>query len=212
MARGESAWTASLRDSQFLRVPIGTLQTGSVLAGRYEILELLGEGGMGAVYKALDQELDRVVALKMIRPELSSHPEVLRRFKQELILARQITHRNVIRIVDLGAVEGLKFITMKFVEGQPLATLLAGRGKLPPEQAGGIMHQVCLGLEAAHAEGVVHRDLKPQNIMLDACGKVTVMDFGIARSTEAASLTRTGPLLGTPAYMSPEQAKLGELQ
>jgi tetratricopeptide (TPR) repeat protein len=162
---------------------------------------------MGAVYKAKDRELDRVVALKVIRPELSGHPEILRRFKRELILARQITHKNVIRIFDLGVAEGLRFISMEFVEGRPLTALLAERGKFPPEEAARVIQQVCLGLEVAHAEGVIHRDLKPQNIMLDEHGKVTVMDFGIAGSVEVSDLTRTGALLGTPAYMSPEQAK-----
>lgn len=200
-------WSAPLSGTRAARASLGTLQSGSILAGRYEILELLGEGGMGAVYKAKDRELDRVVALKVIRPELSGHPEILRRFKRELILARQITHKSVIRIFDLGVADGLKFISMEFVEGRPLAALLAERGKLPPDEAARVIQQVCLGLEAAHAEGVVHRDLKPQNIMLDEHGKVTVMDFGIAGSVEVSDLTRTGALLGTPAYMSPEQAK-----
>jgi tetratricopeptide (TPR) repeat protein/predicted Ser/Thr protein kinase len=184
-----------------------TLPAGIVLAGRYEILQLLGRGGMGAVYKARDRELDRLVALKVIRPELAGHAEVLRRFKQELILARQITHKNVIRIFDLGQSDGIKFISMEYIEGRDLASRLAERGKMPPQEAARLIQQVCRGLDAAHAEGVIHRDLKPRNIMVDQQGKVTVMDFGIARSMEVSDLTRTGALLGTPAYMSPEQAK-----
>src|SRR6266853_142175 len=184
-----------------------TLDIGTVLAGRYELLKLIGQGGMGAVYKARDKELDRVVALKLIRPELAKNPEVLRRFKQELILARQVTHKNVIRIFDLGQSDGIKFISMDFVEGRDLRHLLLESGKLAPQEAARIMLQICRALEAAHAEGVIHRDLKPQNIMLDANGRVYVMDFGIARSAYLPGMTQTGALIGTPEYMSPEQAK-----
>jgi eukaryotic-like serine/threonine-protein kinase len=181
---------------------------GAIIAGRYEILQVLGEGGMGTVYKAKDRELDRSVALKTIRPELASNPAIIKRFKQELILARQVTHRNVVRIYDLGEAEGVKFITMEYIEGRDLTSLLREKGKLAPKEAAEIMEQVCRALEAAHMEGVVHRDLKPQNIMIDAHGKVAVMDFGIARSTEAAeAMTYTGAIIGTPQYMSPEQAK-----
>jgi serine/threonine protein kinase/tetratricopeptide (TPR) repeat protein len=162
---------------------------------------------MGAVYKARDREVDREVALKVIRPELAGHPDVLRRFKQELILARQVTHKNVVRIFDLGEAEGAKFISMEYIDGQDLHSILGERGKLPPEEAMGIVEQICQGLEAAHGEGVVHRDLKPQNIILDKHGRVAVMDFGIARSRELSGLTQTGDLIGTPEYMSPEQAK-----
>jgi tetratricopeptide (TPR) repeat protein len=177
------------------------------LAGRYEVLQLLGQGGMGAVYKARDTELDRIVALKLIRPELARNPEMLRRFKQELILARQVTHKNVIRIFDLGQSDGIRFITMDFVEGQDLRQLLHEKGKFQPEQAAKIMLQICRALEAAHSEGVIHRDLKPQNIMLDSSGKAYVMDFGIARSAYLPGMTQTGALIGTPEYMSPEQAR-----
>jgi eukaryotic-like serine/threonine-protein kinase len=185
------------------------ISPGSVLGIRYEIVQLLGQGGMGAVYKAKDLELDRLVALKVIRPEMAANPEILRRFKQELILARQITHRNVIRIFDLGEADGIKFITMEYIEGQDLKSLVTQKGKLSFEETTGIIEQVCLALEAAHAEGVVHRDLKPQNIMIDKQGKAAVMDFGIARSVEAGGMTQTGMLVGTPDYMSPEQV-MGE--
>ena len=182
---------------------------GTVLGTRYEVLQLLGQGGMGAVYKARDLELDRVVALKVIRPELAIHPEILQRFKQELILARQITHRNVIRIFDLSEASGVKFITMEFIEGQDLKSLVTEKGRLSPEETVRIMEQVCLALETAHSEGVIHRDLKPQNIMIDRMGRAAVMDFGIARSVEAGGMTQTGMLVGTPDYMSPEQV-MGE--
>src|SRR5712692_422435 len=184
-----------------------TLDIGTVLAGRYEILQLIGRGGMGAVYKARDTDLDRIVALKLIRSEFAKNPQILRRFKQELILARQVTHKNVIRIFDLGQSDGIKFITMDFVEGQDLRQLLLKNGKFAPEQAARIMLQICRALEAAHAEGVIHRDLKPQNIMLDASGRVYVMDFGIARSVDLPGMTQTGALIGTPEYMSPEQGR-----
>src|SRR6266436_3465382 len=183
------------------------VEKGRVLAGRYEILQLLGRGGMGAVYKARDTELDRIVALKLIRPELARNPEILRRFKQELILARQVTHKNVIRIFDLGQSDGIKFITMDFVEGRDLRALLVERGKFPGEEASRLMLQICRALEAAHAEGVIHRDLKPQNIMVTGDGRVYVMDFGIARSAHLPGMTQTGALIGTPEYMSPEQAR-----
>ena len=188
-------------------VSVSPLLPRSLLGTRYEILALLGEGGMGAVYKARDRELDRIVALKVIRPELAVHPEVLARFKQELILARKVTHRNVIRIFDLGDLNGVKFITMDFVEGQDLKGLVKAEGKLQIEATVQIVKQVCLALEAAHAEGVVHRDLKPQNIMVDPQGRVYVMDFGIARSLEPGGMTQTGMLVGTPEYMSPEQVR-----
>lgn len=184
-----------------------TLVPGAVLADRYEILKMLGEGGMGTVYKAKDRELDRLVALKVIRPEYANHPETIRRFKQELILARQVTHRNVIRIFDLGISDNLKFITMDFVEGRDLARIIHQRGKLQRAEVCEIIRQICSGLEAAHNEGVVHRDLKPQNIMVDAQGRVFLMDFGLARSMELVGMTRTGALIGTPTYMSPEQAR-----
>jgi len=183
------------------------LGPGTVLGSRYEILSLLGQGGMGAVYKAHDIELERLVALKIIRPELTTNPEMLRRFKQELILARQVTHRNVIRIFDLGQADGFKFITMEYLEGEDLRAILKKKGKLPPDEAARIVLQICRALEVAHGEGVIHRDLKPPNIMLDANGRAYVMDFGIARSANLPGMTQTGALIGTPEYMSPEQGK-----
>ena len=185
----------------------GLLESGAVLGGRYRIEQRLGIGGMGAVFKARDLELDRDVALKMIRPELEADPEVLARFKQEIILAREITHRNVVRIFDLGQAEGFKFISMEFIAGKDLTGIIRERGPLPVDEATEIVEQVCLALDAAHQQGVVHRDLKPQNVMIDADGRVVVMDFGIARSLQSSSMTQTGALLGTPDYMSPEQVK-----
>jgi tetratricopeptide (TPR) repeat protein/predicted Ser/Thr protein kinase len=189
-----------------IQVAAPMLQTGDVLGGRYEILQMLGEGGMGAVYKARDRELDRFVALKLIRPELAANPSILARFKQELLLSREVTHRNVIRIFDLGDADGVKFITMEFVEGQDLRSLIQEKNKFPPEEAVELMQQVCRALEAAHTLGIIHRDLKPQNIMRDQTGRILVMDFGLARMVEGDGMTQTGALVGTMEYMSPEQA------
>ena len=191
--------------------PQPVLAAGSVLAQRYEILQTLGEGGMGAVYKAKDLELDRLVALKVIRPELAKNPAIIDRFKQELLLSQRVTHRNVIRIYDLGEGDGVKFITMEFIEGEDLRSLIFERKKLPPEEAVAIMEQVCLALDAAHSVDVIHRDLKPQNIMQDKAGRILVMDFGLARTLEGDGMTQTGALVGTMEYMSPEQALAKEL-
>jgi len=179
---------------------------GTLLADRYDITALLGEGGMGAVYKAHDRELNRAVALKVIRPELARNQFIVDRFKQELLLAHQVTHKNVIRIYDLGESDGLRFITMEFIEGEDLRGLLLRKQKLPPEEAVDIMEQVCRALEAAHTAGVIHRDLKPQNIMRDKKGRVLVMDFGLARTLNGDGMTKAGALIGTMDYMSPEQA------
>jgi serine/threonine protein kinase/tetratricopeptide (TPR) repeat protein len=162
---------------------------------------------MGSVYQAEDFELDRPVALKLIRPELAASQEILQRFKQELILAREVTHENVVRIFDLGVADGIKFITMEYVEGEDLSSILEERGKLPERDVASITAQVCRALIAAHAAGVVHRDLKPQNVMVDDKGRAKVMDFGVAHSMDLTGMTRTGEMIGTPAYMSPEQAK-----
>jgi eukaryotic-like serine/threonine-protein kinase len=183
------------------------LQPGDLIGARYEIVALLGEGGMGAVYKALDREVERTVALKLIRPELASNPAILARFKQELLTAHQVTHRNVIRIYDIAEADGVKFITMEFVEGDDLRRILTNEGKLPVERAVEIIRQVCHALEAAHTAGIIHRDLKPQNIMQEAkTGRILVMDFGLARTIGGDGMTQTGALLGTIEYMSPEQS------
>ena len=194
-----------------VQVSVPLLQAGDVLGDRYEILQMLGEGGMGAVYKARDRELDRFVALKLIRPELAANPAIVARFKQELLLSHQVTHKNVIRIYDLGDADGVKFISMEFVEGQDLRSLILEKKKFPPEEAVEIIQQVCRALEAAHSVGVIHRDLKPQNVMRDKAGRILVMDFGMARTLEGDGMTQTGALVGTMEYMSPEQALAGTL-
>jgi tetratricopeptide (TPR) repeat protein len=183
------------------------LETGRVLGSRYEILEVLGKGGMGWVYKARDREIDRLVALKVIRQDLARDASVIRRFRDEIVLARRVTHKNVLRIHDIAEVEGIKLISMPYIEGKDLKALILERGPLGVDEAVKIARQVAEALKAAHEAGVVHRDLKPQNIMIDADGAACVADFGIAKSVEAGGLTVTGQIIGTPEYMSPEQAE-----
>jgi len=183
------------------------LEPGYILGQRYEILALLGEGGMGAVYKARDIELNRTIALKTIRREYAGNAAIIDRFKQELILSTQVTHRNVVRIYDLGEADGMKFITMEYIEGADLRTLIHERKKLPADEVVEIIQQAAKALQAAHNVGVIHRDLKPQNIMREEpSGRIVVMDFGLARTLEGDGMTQTGALVGTMEYMSPEQA------
>ncbi len=193
----------------FTAPPVGgSLRPGHQLGDRYEILSLLGEGGFGAVYKARDRVLERTVALKMIHPALAANPEIMERFKREILLASKITHKNVIRIHDLGESGALKFISMNFVEGRDLKELLRAEGALSVERALGLARQVAEALEAAHEAGVVHRDLKPQNVLVDAAEHAFIVDFGISRSTDAGkTMTEAGAMMGTLAYMSPEQAR-----
>jgi len=213
MAESRRTRDPSSGTAQQMYVSIGAtiFEVGSVLGGRYEIRALLGMGGMGAVYKAHDLEVDRAVGLKVIRPDLAGNPAILARFKQELVLARQVTHKNIIRIYDLSEAEGVKFITMEFIEGEDLRSILTRHGKLDPNEAINIIRQCCAGLQAAHAEGVIHRDLKPSNIMRDAAGRVVIMDFGLAKTLQSDGMTQTGMMIGTMEYMSPEQAMGSEL-
>lgn len=180
---------------------------GRPFGPRYRLLHRLGKGGMGEVWKARDLELNHFVALKTIRPELLEDPNLVDRFKHEITLARKVTHKNVCRIHDLGEVEGTRFISMEYLEGKNLKQFLEAEGPLPEEKAIPIIRGICEGLKAAHEAGVVHRDLKPQNILIDQHGVAHIMDFGIAFSGETAGITRTGALIGTPEYMSPEQVR-----
>jgi tetratricopeptide (TPR) repeat protein/tRNA A-37 threonylcarbamoyl transferase component Bud32 len=182
------------------------LEPGTVLAARYEVLSVLGTGGMGSVYKAQDRELDRLVALKVIRPELARNAAIVDRFKQELRLSHKVTHRNVVRMYDLAEDSGMRFVTMELVAGRDLRSILEERGKLPADEAVDILQQICFALEAAHGVGILHRDLKPQNAMREDAGRVVVMDFGLARTIEGDGMTQSGALVGTMEYMSPEQA------
>ena len=174
-------------------------------SARYEVMDLIGQGGMGQVYKAIDRELDEVVALKLLKPKLSSDPVVISRFKQEIKLTRRIKHKNVARIFDLGEVGGFKFISMEYIDGKTLKDLLLSRGQLALPLALHLYRQILEGVGAAHDEGIVHRDIKPQNIMVSRDYTAYVLDFGIARSLESEDLFAVGVLVGSPAYMSTEQ-------
>ncbi len=185
----------------------GTFPEGFEIGHRYRVVKLLGRGGMGAVYKVRDLELDRDVALKLIRPEIADNREVLERFKREIQLSSRITHRNVLRVYDLGEVEGTRFLTMQLVEGDDLASLIKREGRLPVPRVLAIFGEICKGLAAAHGQGVIHRDLKPQNVMLDAAGTAYLTDFGLAKTLAGSAMTEMGAILGTPFYMSPEQVR-----
>ena len=198
--------------------PDGTLSSGTlpapstpgrhVFAGRYEILGLVGSGGMGTVYRARDSELDEVVALKLLRREVMDQSGMLDRFRQEVKLARRVTHRNVARTYDIGESEGDKFLTMEFVDGEALSARLMRDGALPLDAVMAVADGICAGLQAAHAAGIVHRDLKPDNVLLARDGRVVLTDFGIARALfDAGRAATMGLALGTPAYMAPEQVE-----
>ncbi len=178
----------------------------TALAARYEILGEAGRGGMGVVYKARDRETGEILAVKVIKPDILADSAVLERFKNELRLAHRITHRNVCRIHEFNRSGQFAYITMEFVEGESLRELMKRGGAMVPQAGLGVARQICSALREAHREGVVHRDLKPENVMIDRSGTVKVMDFGVARSMEAAGTTLTGLMVGTPAYMAPEQA------
>jgi serine/threonine-protein kinase len=193
------------------------LRRGDLFASRYELLSTLGKGGMGVVYLARDQQLDEEVALKVLRPDvMKEDPTLLDRFKQEIKLARRITHRNVLRTHDFGEAAGTPYISMEYLEGVTLKDLIASKGALPIGVGLRIAKQMCQGLEAAHAQGVVHRDIKPQNMLiLPETGDLKIMDFGIARVSDmkagtapgASGLTTAGTVMGTPDYIPPEQAQ-----
>jgi serine/threonine-protein kinase len=186
--------------------------TPALVGGRYTILGLVGVGGMGSVYRARDAELDEVVALKVLRKELVETPGMLERFRQEVKLARRVTHRNIARTFDIGEHEGEKFLTMEYVDGESLAEL-CGEGPMPLEKVAGVARDICAGLSAAHAAGVVHRDLKPDNVLVGKDGRLVITDFGIARAVrEGDSVVKTnGRPIGTPAYMAPEQVQGGDV-
>jgi tetratricopeptide (TPR) repeat protein/TolB-like protein len=177
-----------------------------LLACRYRILEQLGVGGMGIVYKARDEELSVDIAVKVLRPDLGSDPDSLERFRRELVLAREVTHENVVRIHDIGESEGLRFLTMRLIEGRSLLEVIENEGPLPIDRALRVFRQVAEALQKAHEVGVVHRDLKPANILLAHDDTAYVTDFGVARSLVAGAWTRSGAIVGTLDYLSPEQA------
>jgi serine/threonine-protein kinase len=181
----------------------------SVAAGRYRLERRLGHGGMASVYLARDSELDRPVAVKLLAENVAGDEGLRRRFVREARLAARLSHPNVVSIYDAGADEDRPYIVMEYVEGVTLAELLAGRGRLPPDEARHLAPQACRGLAHAHHAGLIHRDVKPQNLLLRSDGTLKIADFGIARAAEGTALTQAGTVLGTAAYLSPEQA-LGE--
>ncbi|PYO92490.1 MAG: hypothetical protein DMD58_01750 [Gemmatimonadetes bacterium] len=191
------------------------LRPGATFAGRYEVKEMIGAGGMGVVYRAFDRELQEPIAIKTLKPEaMAGGSAGLDRFKQEIRLARRIAHRNVVRTYDLGEQNGMYYLTMEYVEGTSLKQLIVSRGKLPVAVTLTVGKQLCRALEVAHAEGVIHRDIKPQNIVVEPSGFLKVMDFGIARLAnppKGKGLTEAGTSIGTPDYMSPEQLSGAEL-
>jgi serine/threonine-protein kinase len=178
-----------------------------ILAGRYELLSLLGKGGMGSVYRARDLELDEMVALKMVRRDMIETPGILERFRQEVRLARKVTHPNVARTFDIAEHEGTRFLTMELVEGEPLRDVLARERRLPLTRVFELAEAICAGLGAAHAAGVVHRDLKPGNVLIAKDGRVVISDFGLARALVPDARITLGVPVGTPAYMAPEQVE-----
>jgi len=201
----ESKDGVSISQTHTLQIPTKALLRGSIFANRYDILEELGRGGMGRVYKVFDKRIKEEVALKLLRQDIADNPQVVERFSNELKFARKIVHKNVGRMYDLGEAEGVLYITMEFVPGEDLKAFIKRAGQLSIGKTIAIVEQVCKGLVEAHKLGVVHRDLKPQNIMIDKSGNAHILDFGIARSLSAEGITDAGVIIGTPDYMSPEQ-------
>jgi len=197
--------------TETLQAPIKELTTGSTFASRYQVIEELGKGGMGRVYKVFDTDIKEKVALKLLKPEIASDRETIERFSNELKYARKIRHKNVCGMYDLGKDEGTHFITMEYVQGEDLKSMIRMAAGLSIGAVLSIGKQVCDGLAEAHSLGVVHRDLKPQNIMIDKGGNAKIMDFGIARSIREKGITGPSVLIGTPEYMSPEQAEAKEV-
>ncbi|HSP06359.1 MAG TPA: protein kinase, partial [Acidobacteriota bacterium] len=186
-------------------MPTSLLNLAAALEGRYQVLKELGRGGMGIVYQAYDKQLKEQVAIKLLSPLLSTDQEAVERLTREVSLARRITHQNVIRIHDLSEVNGLHYVSMEYFGGANLKEHLKRSGPLSLLNAYQIVSQICDGLEAAHSQGVVHRDLKAQNILIGPSGQIKIIDFGLARSVHLEGMTATGLIMGTPEYMAPEQ-------
>jgi len=199
----------SAAETMTLAEPEERFPTGMLIAGRYRVVEEIGRGGMGVVYKVVDEAVGEKVALKVINPEIARKRSIPNRFRNELKSARRISHRNVCRMHDLGEHEGLTYLTMEYVSGESLRKIIRMTGPLSVATAIAYARQICRGMAEAHALGVIHRDLKPHNIMIDREGTAKIMDFGIARSPEGEDLTEPGARLGTPRYMAPEQAEEG---
>lgn len=206
-----SLHTPDTQPTQTGQIAAGDLAMGTVVANRFRIESLLGIGGMGMVYRATDLALDVPIAIKLLRVELASKPGAFERFRQELLLSRQVSSPQVVRIHDLAEHAGRWFITMDLVEGESLDKVIDRRGAMPIDEAVGIARQIAQGLAAAHGRDIVHRDLKPANILIDVRGDAVITDFGIARSLGVSGITHTGAVVGTPDYLSPEQARGGAI-
>ncbi len=207
---GTQLTSAKEPDASFtktLETPVEDMHRGTLFTNRYEIIEELGMGGMGTVYRVYDRKIEGEVALKLIKPAIASDKKTIIRFRNELKLSREISHRNVCRMYDLGESEGTHFITMEYVTGEDLKSFIKRASPLNAARTISIAKQVCEGLAEAHRLGVIHRDLKPSNIMIDKEGNARIMDFGIARSLKAKGITDAGVMIGTPEYMSPEQVE-----
>ena len=189
---------------------VSDLEVGSTFAGRYRIIKELGKGGVGTVYEVQDNNVNEKIVLKVLKLDLSADVTTLDRFRNEIVIASKISHPNVCRMYDFKQDAGFNYITMEYISGEDLKSMVTQEGQLSIKKTLDIAVQICEGLSAAHRLGVVHRDLKPQNIMVDRHGEVRIMDFGLARSIEAKGITDTGMLIGTPEYMSPEQAMGGD--
>jgi serine/threonine-protein kinase len=200
----------SVSPTKTLETPTDELSRGTTFAERYEIIEELGKGGMGKVYRVFDKKIEEEVALKLLTPEIAADKKTIERFRNELKLARKVGHRNVCKMYDLNEMEGTHYITMEYVPGEDLKSFIRRAGLLNTGKTIFIGKQVCEGLAEAHRLGVVHRDLKPSNIMIDREGNARIMDFGIVRSLEAKGITGAGVMIGTPEYMSPEQVEAKE--
>lgn len=208
MARNHTSGSATAPRPQPPATPLPNgIEEGEVFAGRYRVEQVLGRGGMGVVLRARDLRLDEEVALKLIRPELATDPMFLDQLKQEIRMARRISHRFVLRIHDFGEHDGVPFVTMEYLKGTTLRSLLDGRGSLPLALVLRIARQVCEGLEAAHAVQVVHRDIKPMNVLFDMRGDVKIMDFGLAVPAAVLDQPEEEAVRGTPRYMAPEQVR-----
>ena len=191
-----------------MRQEVPNIDLPVTLGGRYRIERELGRGGMAKVFLGTDTVLGRTVAVKILAPQYADDDSFVQRFRREAQAAASITHPNIVSVFDTGSDDGVHFIVMEYVEGRTLAEILAGGGRILPDRAIEIAMDVDRALEAAHARGVIHRDIKPGNIMLDPRGDVKVTDFGIARvTTTADTVAQTAAILGTAAYLSPEQAQ-----
>jgi tetratricopeptide (TPR) repeat protein/predicted Ser/Thr protein kinase len=197
--------------TQTLETPTEALTRGTLFAHRYEIIEELGKGGMGKVYRVEDTKIHEEVALKLIKPEIASDKKTIERFNNELKTARKVAHRNVCKMFDLGEDKGTHFITMEYVPGEDLKSMIRMSGQMGIGTAIRIAKQICSGLSEAHESGIIHRDLKPSNIIIDKKGNARIMDFGIARSLKTKGITGAGVMIGTPEYMSPEQVESKEV-